>query len=221
VTGRSPIGPLEKVSLVDRIVDVLRDRIAMGEIRPGETLRIEALAREFEVSRTPVREAISALEAHGLVVRRTGHAPAAFFPQRREVLEYYEMRQVLEPLAARLALPNVTEELVARLEPLVEAMEDFATHDWYGINREFHETLYRAADRPFLLETIDNLIRRSDPYIRMYFKTHDLEETQRGHRRILGAVARRDEAGLSAAVAEHLQDVVQGILEVIDDDDPA
>jgi DNA-binding GntR family transcriptional regulator len=218
MNGRTPIKPLEKVSLVDRIVTTLRDRIAEGEINPGETLRIERLAREFDVSRTPVREAISALEAQGLVVRRTGYTPTVFAPLRREVLEYFEMRQVLEPLAARLALPNVTDELIERLTALVDAMDFRETADWYRLNREFHDGIYEAARRPFLHETIDNLIRRSEPYIRMYFEAHDLEETQRGHRRILDSVRRRDEAETAAAVSDHLQHVVSGILEVIDDE---
>src|SRR6266850_1333129 len=103
--------PFLKVSLVDRVVETLHDRIAQGAIVPGETLRIEALAREFGISRTPVREAISKLEAEGIVVRRTGYAATVFTPSRKEVLDYYEMRMVLEPLAARLALPQVTPDL--------------------------------------------------------------------------------------------------------------
>ena len=211
--------PFLKVSLVDRVVETLHDRIAQGEIEPGETLRIEALAREFGISRTPVREAISKLEAEGIVVRRTGYAATVFTPSRKEVLEYYEMRMVLEPLAARLALPQVTQEILKELAVLVEAMDDFEATNWFVLNRDFHRMLYTAAERPYLLESIDNLIVRSDPYIRMYFKGHDLEETQRGHRRILEAVRGADVGELERAVADHLQHVATGILEVIDVDE--
>jgi DNA-binding GntR family transcriptional regulator len=208
-----------KVSLVDRVVETLHDRIAQGSIVPGETLRIESLAREFGVSRTPVREAISKLEAQGIVVRRTGYAATVFAPLRKEVLEYYEMRMVLEPLAARLALPEVTPAALEKLEALVDAMDDFEASDWFVLNRDFHHELYSAGERLYLLESIDNLIVRSDPYIRIYFEGHDLEETQRGHRRILEAVTRSDADELERAVADHLQHVVTGILEVIDDDE--
>jgi DNA-binding GntR family transcriptional regulator len=219
MTKRSPLQPLENVSLVDRIVDALRERIAVGELEPGATLRIDEVARELEVSRTPVREAISALEAQGLVVRRTNYPPTVFEPSRLEVLEYYEMRKALEPLAARLALPNVTEEALAQLESLVSSMDDLSSANWYALNREFHEGLYQPAERPFLLETIDNLIRRSEPYIRIYFKTYDLSETQRGHRRILDCVRRRDDEALQAAITDHLQGVVSEMLEVIATDE--
>jgi DNA-binding GntR family transcriptional regulator len=211
--------PFLKVSLVDRVVETLHERIAHGEISPGETLRIESLAREFGISRTPVREAISKLEAEGIVVRRTGYAATVFTASRREVLEYYEMRMVLEPLAARLAAPEVKPAALKRLEALVDAMDDFGASNWFVLNRDFHHLLYSAVDRPYLLETIDNLILRSDPYIRMYFKGHDLEETQRGHRRILEAVGNADADAVEQAIADHLQHVVTGILEVIDDDE--
>jgi DNA-binding GntR family transcriptional regulator len=210
--------PFLKVSLVDRVVETLHERIAHGEISPGETLRIESLAREFGISRTPVREAISKLEAEGIVVRRTGYAATVFTASRREVLEYYEMRMVLEPLAARLALPQVSTGVLRELEVLVAAMDDFQATNWFVLNRDFHHGLYKAAERPYLLESIDSLIVRSDPYIRMYFKSHDLEETQRGHRQVLDAVRSKDAAELERAVADHLQHVVDGILEVIDDD---
>ena len=211
--------PLTKTSLVDEVVVALRERLANGELRPGETVHIEALTREFEISRTPVREAFSRLEAEGLLVRRTGHAATVFAPVRREVLEYYEMRLVLEPLAARLALPNVTPEIERELVALVGEMDDFTAHNWYGINRAFHQALYEPSGRDFLVTTIDNLIQRSDPYIHMYFATHDLAETQSGHRQILTAVTEGDEAGLVAAVTEHLGHALNEIVAVIPTED--
>jgi DNA-binding GntR family transcriptional regulator len=214
-----PIKPLQKTSLVDEIVSALREQIADGHIQPGETLRIEGLARQFGVSRTPVREAFSKLEVEGLLVRKTGYAATVFTPLRREVCEYYEMRMVLEPLAARLALPNVTPAVERRLSTLVTKMDDLTANGWYGINREFHRTLYECSDRPFLVGTIDNLIQRSDPYIRMYFETHDLEETQRSHRQILATVAARDEQAVSLAVQEHLAHAMSEIVAVIAEED--
>jgi DNA-binding GntR family transcriptional regulator len=210
------MSPVVKLSLVDQIVDTLRERISQGELAAGETLRIEGLAREFGISRTPVREAISSLEAQGMVVRRPGYAPTVFMPVHDEVLEYCEMRMVLEPLAGRLALPGVTRDLKNRLAVLVEAMDQFDTVNWFSLNQQFHHLLYVASNRPVLLETIDNLMVRSHPYVRIYFKTHDLKITQQGHRRILDSVRRADEGELVAAIGDHLQHVVKGILESIE-----
>jgi DNA-binding GntR family transcriptional regulator len=215
-----PMSPLVKLSLVDQIVDTLRERISSGEFVAGETLRIERLARELGISRTPVREAISNLEAQGMVVRRPGYAPTVFMPLADEVLEYCEMRMVLEPLAGRLALPGVTRDQKSQLGALIEAMDQFDTVNWFGLNQQFHHLLYAASNRQVLLETIDNLIVRSHPYVRIYFQTHDLQLTQQGHRRILDSVRRSDEAELVAAIGDHLQHVVNGILESIEAGSP-
>lgn len=208
--------PLVKVSLVDRVVEIVRERIGRGEMVPGETVRIEQLARELGISRTPVREAISKLEALGLLVRRTGYAATVFMPNRTEVIEYYEMRRALEPLAARLALPEVTAAQENRLRRLADAMDTLEAPNWFQLNRDFHRTLYESANRPYLVEMVENLITRSEPYQRLYFETHDLEETQRGHREILSAFLRRDEDALIEAIHDHLDHVVYyGILEAL------
>jgi DNA-binding GntR family transcriptional regulator len=211
------IRPLEKTSLVDSVATALREQIVEGNLAPGSTLQIEALAREFGVSRTPVREAFSKLETEGLLTRRAGHIATVFVPTRREVCEYYDMRLALEPLAARLAVPNLTLAQESHLGKLVQRMDDFEAREWYRSNREFHHLLYEPANRPFLAATIANLVHRSDPYIHMYFATHDLLETQRGHRRILLAVAKRDADALAAAVTEHLRHVLDEIVAAIPD----
>jgi DNA-binding GntR family transcriptional regulator len=111
----------------------------------------------------------------------------------------------------------VTPHLFQELEELVRAMDNFEASNWYTLNRRFHHALYVASERPFLVGTIDNLIARADPYIRIYFKAHDLEQTQRDHRGILAGVQRDDEDELSEAVAVHLRHVVEGILELIEE----
>jgi DNA-binding GntR family transcriptional regulator len=207
-----PIKPLQKVSLVDGVVSAIREQIAGGHIKPGETLRIEALAREFGVSRTPIREAFSKLEAEGILVRQTGYAATVFTPTREEVCEYYEMRLVLEPLAGRLAFPNMTRAVERRLDSLVAKMDNLTTNGRYGLHREFHRVLYEPSGRRFLTATIANLIERSDLYIRMYFKSHDLGETQRSHRRILHAVEGRDEEAFVAAIEDHVAGAMSHIV---------
>ena len=112
----------------------------------------------------------------------------------------------------------MTPAVERRLASLLTKMDDFTANNWYGINREFHRELYKPSDRPFLIATIDNLIQRSDPYIRMYFETHDLEDTQREHRQIVAALEKRDEHALSVAVEEHLGNALNEIVAVVSDE---
>ena len=163
-----------------------------------------------------MREAISKLEVSGTVVRRPGHAPTVFAARSEDVREYFEMRMELEPLAARLALPHLDGKRIAELASLTKAMDTFDAPNWPSLNRAFHRTLYVAADRPFLVDTIENLIARSEPYIRIYFDNHDLRQTQREHRRILAAVRKRDEAEVTEAIRDHLQQVIAGVLEALE-----
>jgi DNA-binding GntR family transcriptional regulator len=209
------IKPLQKSSLVDEVATAIREHISDGDFQPGETLRIEALAREFGVSRTPIREAFSKLEAEGLLVRRAGYSATIFTPTRAEVCEYYEMRIVLEPLAARLALPNMTPVIERRLDALLRKMDETTVPSWYALNREFHRGLYEPSGRALLVATITNLIDRSDPYLRIYFQSHDYADSRRAHREIVAAVGARDEHAVVRAVEDHLGRALSSIIEAI------
>jgi DNA-binding GntR family transcriptional regulator len=202
---------IKKVSLPDSVAAILRERIVNGELAPGDPLNIELVAAELGVSRTPVREGLAKLESMGLVNRNAGHVPTVFEPSRENALEYYEMRMALEPLAGRLAVPRVTDEVVEEMRQLVDEMDTYVPSTWFGLNRRFHEALYAVAQRPYHLQVIDGLIDRSDPYIRLYFGDHDLEVTQLGHRAILDAVVARDAERVTAAIHQHLEDVVSGL----------
>ncbi len=202
-------------SLVDQLVTDIRDQIFTGALTPGEPLHIEVIAREAGVSRTPAREAITKLEAMGLVTRRPNYTPIVSVLSKREVLEFYEMRGVLEPLAAGLALPSVTPALLSELGELVSEMDTYQAGVWARLNLRFHTRLYEFAGRPHLLETIAGLIEKSDPYVRLYFTSNDLHKTQCGHRAILTALHEGDQGELEEAVRSHLSDVVTGIVSLI------
>jgi DNA-binding GntR family transcriptional regulator len=94
-------------------------------------------------------------------------------------------------------------------------MDDFTSTTWYGLNGEFHQVLYEPSGRPFLIATITNLIQRSNPYIRMYFKSHDAVESQAAHRLILEAVKAKDERGLVTAVHDHLDRAMSNIVALL------
>lgn len=212
-------GPLRRSSLPDMVAETIRERIRRGELRPGDPLKIDELASELEISRTPIREALGTLESMGLIERKAGRVPTVFQPSRANAREYYEMRIALEPIAGRLATPNVTDEVLDDLRSLLDEMERYEPTAWFSLNCRFHETLYAKADRPYMSNVIRGLIDRSDPYIRLYFSENDLAATQRGHRSIVDAAARRDADAVAEAIRTHLDDVVCGIVGILHDDD--
>ena len=104
--------------LVIQIVERIKDKIALGEYRPGDRLRQEQLAEEFSISRTPVREALRLLEAKGVILQEHRHSAVIRAPSTREVRETYQIRAELEGLAAALAARWITDKHVEGLRAI-------------------------------------------------------------------------------------------------------
>src|SRR5262245_64442056 len=103
-------------ALVDELAAAIHARVLSGELPSGTRLRQEALAEEFGVSRTPVREALRKLQAGGLVELQPHRGAVVRGLSSREIRDAYEVRATLEALAARLAAERVSREQLKRLE---------------------------------------------------------------------------------------------------------
>src|SRR5262245_27672557 len=106
---------LDRSALVDQLAASLQARILSGEIASGTRLRKEALADEFGLSRTPVREALRKLESTGLIELRPNRGALVRHPTAREIREAYEVRAELEGLAAQLAAARIQDAQLDRL----------------------------------------------------------------------------------------------------------
>src|SRR5579862_5381135 len=117
-----------ETKLVNQIVERIHAKIALGEYSPGDRLRQELLAEEFNVSRTPIREALRLLEAKGVISQEHRHSAVIRGPSTREVRETYQVRAELEGLAAELAVQwisdNQLQDLLAIHDRFVRAVKD-------------------------------------------------------------------------------------------------
>src|SRR5277367_1384442 len=120
---------IPRQSLAAAVVERLRDKILHGELREGEQLRQDAIAAEFQISRIPVREALSHLAAEGLItiVANRGAVVSALSPQ--EISELFETRAVLESYMLRLAIPNFKEEDFHAAEEILRQYEKSLEND--------------------------------------------------------------------------------------------
>ncbi|ONI79611.1 GntR family transcriptional regulator [Actinosynnema sp. ALI-1.44] len=146
------------LSKAQRTYQAIRSRIADGTYSPGHRLVLGALAKEFDVSPVPVREAIRLLQAEGLVhfERNIGATVAAIDP-----LEYQHTMQMLaivEGAATALAAPHLTADAIAhatdvndRLRALLSTFDPVA---FTQLNHEFHETLYLPCPNPTLIDLV-------------------------------------------------------------------
>lgn len=146
----------------DIVADAIRDMIQRNELEPGKVLRQRDLAERFGVSPTPVREALQRLEAEGFVSSELHRGATVVRPEEARIAENFLIRESLEGLATRLAAKKITQEQLDELDELNARLSQLAPDDpqRFVLNREFHFSIYRAADSP-MLNALLNLLWRS------------------------------------------------------------
>jgi DNA-binding GntR family transcriptional regulator len=198
-------------SLPQLIYDRMKGDILTGALEVGQVLRQEEIARQFNVSRVPLREAFSRLEADGLLEARPrrGFAVATLDP--KEILEVFELRSVIEEHAGRVAAQARTEQDVLDAEDLIRTMEaldrsdpDFVSR-WMLLNYEFHSRIIASSGRRRLARIAGNLRGAVEPYVRVeLFITGDVDEAAREHRELLEAFRAGDGNALGRLSREHV-----------------
>lgn len=192
----------------------LRQGILSGVLEGGRPLRQDEIAREFGVSRIPVREALRRLEGEGLVT---------FYPHRgatvselsfEEATEIGEIRISLETLALRRALPNTTEEDLRRAEDVLDQADGEVTGAEYAqLNRRFHEVLYAPSRLHRLLAMLGPLHITFDRYIRVYYEVMKHRNlAQQEHRRILELCRGKDADAAAKELEQHIRNAIEDVL---------
>jgi DNA-binding GntR family transcriptional regulator len=187
--------------------DTVRHLIVSGVLRPGMRLGEEDYARQFSVSRTPVREAFLRLETEHLAERGTGRSLVVSGVTPEEILDIYAVRVAVEGLAARLAAASARPQDVANLRWLNGRLQDAASKvepvELAAIDLQLHEAVCEAGRNTFLLELMsivhDRLRRfRGTTFIDPQRPPQAIEE----HERLIDAIEARD-AELAEQVARH------------------
>lgn len=185
----------------------IRQRIESGELGPGARITLQALADDLGVSLTPVREALRMLQASGLVEYRPhqGHVVTRYSIARGE--EAYLLRELLEPLATRLACERASER---ELEAINEIHERFAqlienpdlAVGMVELNARWHRAIYDAAHSPLLDEFIERLWS-GQPYQAIWFVGRRHQSLQ-DHAAIMDRLRARDPQGAASAMLAHI-----------------
>jgi DNA-binding GntR family transcriptional regulator len=185
---------------VERAHAQLRRLIIRGELAPGRELSQVELARRTGVSTTPLREALRRLEAEGLVESRRNRRPRVRPVDCQDLDSVYAARVLLEPLALRLTVPQLTAGDFSVLHDRLDAMRRVAAQaeiaSWETAHRGFHRRLISGAPAP-LREQIDNLMARADRYRRIAVRDDTPEGRALGdaeHQAIVDACEARDAA---------------------------
>jgi DNA-binding GntR family transcriptional regulator len=215
--GRRP-ETLERDTTAKVVAGRLRDEIQGGTLSPGTRLRQNDVAKRFGVSTTPVREAFAQLQAEGLVRIDPHRGAVVFHPTVEDLMEFYEIREVLEALAVAQAIPHLDPDGIRELNALIDNMRK--TEDarrWMKLNDEFHLRLYERAHRPRLSAMIENLRDASTPYIHMFVAGRSpATGANEEHQEILDACIRGDREAAERAVREHLRSASEALAAFLD-----
>ncbi|MBM3735417.1 MAG: GntR family transcriptional regulator [Acidobacteria bacterium] len=190
----------------DEVYSALRQAILTHVFQPGERLNIPDIAGKLGVSLTPVRHAIQALAAEGLISiqPRSGTYVASF--TARDIEETFDIRCALECLAAESAVSRITAAELGRLRELLAAMDGEVRDEAH--NAEFHGILVRAAGNQKLAEMYEGLkanIQIARVHLAEGYRGARLVQEREEHRRIYEALDARDAVRLQQELRVHIQ----------------
>ena len=207
-------------TLTATVADQLRRQILVGDLAPGTRLRQIDWAERLGVSPTPVREAFTLLAKEGLVRHDAQRGVVVFTPTTEDVVENYEIRLALEPLATEIAARNITDEELAEVQAVIVKMRtrDGAAHQ--RLNRELHSRIYAAAKRPQLAEIIAQLRDRFEAYVGLDMVARADpkygKDVRRQHEEIVEALHARAPKRARKLMEQHLKGNRQHIAESVE-----
>jgi DNA-binding GntR family transcriptional regulator len=204
----------DNLTLSQRVYEHLRGEILANRLAPGTELSEVALSRELEISRGPIREALSRLAAEGLITMRPRRRAEVRSLTTQELIDAYQVREALEVMAVRLAIPRITEADLARLDDLIDQMAGHAGRravaDFFAANVAFHETLCELSGNDKLQEMhhrLEGEIGRFQD--RTLALRGSLDGSLTEHRAILAAIRLRDADKAAQLTADHIRVPVQ------------
>lgn len=216
-------GPLPNAeSMSDSLVAELQRRIINGRIPVGSWLRHEAIAEEFGVSRTPVREALRVLQAQGIVTITKNRGALVEGLTGRDIRELGEVRAELEGLAAARAAEHITDTGLSQLRTAWTEFEYALDRDglanaelerlWSDANSRFHRAVLEGSHSRQLIITITEVSRRlpSSSSFAIYARSsHLMHENLQQHRDVAAAIGAHDPPAAREAMSIHIRSTAE------------
>ena len=170
------------------LVATLREAIVTGKFKPGERLNESKLARQYNVSRIPVREALQQLQEQGLVMNHPRRGMFVNMLSEQESQQINSLRIVLEGEALRLCRARLTADWARHLSDLVEKMENWKTGseiDAAALDLEFHRAIWSYSGNPYLEKILNTLVPVLFAHQALEYTSHDEKRWPLYHHRLL------------------------------------
>jgi DNA-binding GntR family transcriptional regulator len=202
--------PVENLTLWQRVYEHLRSEILDGRLEPGTELGEVALSAQLGVSRGPLREAIGRLAAEGLVMVRPRRGAIVRELSEEEFLELYQVREAIEGMAVKLAVPRLTPDDVEALWEINGRMAEHAQRSeivpFFQANLEFHGRLIEACANQKLRELYQQLLDQLQRYrMRSLTLRGNLQRSVAEHAAIIRAAKRGDAERAAQLMADHIR----------------
>jgi DNA-binding GntR family transcriptional regulator len=192
-----------------RVAEVIAERILSGELAPGTRIKQEELAAELGASRVPVREALRILESRGLVGLRANSGAWVAEMTPGDLTLSYQIRERVEPLLLLDSLPRLTEDDIAELHEIqdaIEASDDI--EEFLVLDRRLHWTSYRGHQTALLATMVERLWDTTQHYRREFMRISGGPRswvTNSEHRLLIEAIERRDGSAAEDVLALHIR----------------
>lgn len=200
---------INRKNLSDQVYEILEKRIIDGDIPPGTRLGEDAIADDFGVSRSPVRQAIAELERIGLAERSGVRDRRVVIPSAKLVADTYDTWAILEVGRCYSSSLAATKEDHVKIRRLLDEMEKAKrrgpTAQYVKLSRQFHDLLKCRCDNMQLLSVLRDFEKYRRWLVAIYFNDVDKSETSTvEHRQIADHYIRKDLVGLTASIQRHI-----------------
>ena len=204
----------------DRAYEIVRERLVMLDIRPGEPINDDRLAEELGFGRTPVREALKRLERERLVIAYPRRGTFATAVDMTDLADISEIRKQLEPTAAARAARTASQDARARLSALADEIAEIDdSEDPRDVLRKdvrVHREIYRASGNPHLEDILVSLDAHATRIWCLFLdRLPDVASHVREHAALLQAIVDGDEDTASALTLEHVAGFEQAIRDLL------
>lgn len=206
--------------LRDVVFQTLRSAILRGDLKPGERLMELQLASKLGVSRTPIREAIRMLEQEGLAITIPRRGAEVAKMTEKDMGDTLQIRRALEELAVVLVCDKITEEDVVELRAAMKHFEEMTKQDnvveLAKADVALHETVYRIADNPKLVQLLGDIREQMFRYRAEYLKDRSIYPILiQEHRDMVDALEKRNKDLVVKITMKHLYNQEEGMKRII------
>lgn len=211
---------LSRTFLVEGAYEAILENILSGAYPSGSVVSEVSLAKDLNVSRTPVHQALARLAKEGLIDHRAGRKPRIAWFSREDVIEIYDMRLLLETAATQRAArrmdPRVLADLTRDADALAAAGDSPEwTRQALDFDSRFHDAIAAASGNRRLRQEIAKYRLLVRAFCRMTGSSENLRDALREHQAVLKALSERQPAAAGQAMAQHVQKRVDAVLSTL------